>query len=71
VVAAVKRRRPLSLVAAETPAAVAIRRLAAELQAKPGRNDDGAGTEERGLIAGLMRAFRRPRRSISSQRQSG
>ena len=71
VVAAVKRRRPLSLVASETPAAIAIRRLAAGLQAKPEQIDGEAGVEDRGLIAGLMRAFRRPRRSSSSQRQSG
>ncbi len=71
VVAAVKRRRPLSLVASDTPAARAIRRLAVDLQAKPEPRGRDEGSEESGLLAGLMRAFRRSRRSSSSQRRSG
>ncbi len=59
VVAAVKRRRPLSLVAGDTAAAVAIRGLSRTLLE---RGDDGEPVEsrpERGFISGLLRAFRR------------
>jgi septum formation inhibitor-activating ATPase MinD len=58
VVAAVKRRRPLSLIAGDTPAAVAIRDLARTLL----EGDDPSSTAsrpERGFLAGLLRAFRR------------
>ncbi|MFB0986473.1 MAG: hypothetical protein QMB94_09250, partial [Phycisphaerales bacterium] len=58
VVAAVKRRRPLSLLAGDTPAAVEIRGLANTVL-----DDDAVSSAapraERGFLSGVLRAFRR------------
>jgi flagellar biosynthesis protein FlhG len=58
VVAAVKRRRPLSLMAGDTAAAVAIRGLAHTLLDGDARSSAIPQTE-RGFLSGVLRAFRR------------
>lgn len=58
VVAAVKRRRPLSLVAGDTPAAVAIRSLANTVLDDDAVSGSTSRTE-RGFLSGVLRAFRR------------